>query len=96
MRGVLIVLGALLVLASLSLVSAQHRSRSLFVDLERAQQQAKLLEAEGDRLRIELGRASQPSQVEAAARQLGLKPVDGKAVVFLPGAPAGRGSEAAP
>jgi len=88
------VLAALLVAAALSLITAQHRSRGLFVDLERAQQQARLLEAEGDRLRIELGRAAQPASVEAAARQLGLKPVDGKAVVFLPAVPAA--SAAAP
>ena len=81
----LIALAVLLLLASsLSLVTAQHRARSLFVDLERAQQQAKQLDADGDRLRIELGRASQPAAIESAARELGLKPVDAGRVVFLP------------
>ncbi len=89
MRVLAVALAALLALAAMSLVTAQHRARGLFVDLERAQQQAKVLEAEGDRLRIELGRLSQPAHVEAAARQLGLKPVDGKAVVFLPAQGAG-------
>ena len=88
MRVLAVALAALLVVAAMSLVTAQHRARGLFVDLERSQQQAKVLEAEGDRLRIELGRAAQPASVEAAARQLGLKPVDGKAVVFLPAVPA--------
>jgi cell division protein FtsL len=85
-RGVLLLIVALLVASSLSLVTAQHRARSLFVDLERAQQQAKALEAEGNRLRIELGRVSQPAMVEAAARVLGLKTVDGARTVFLPNA----------
>ncbi len=89
MRLIAVALAALLALAAMSLVTAQHRARGLFVDLERAQQQAKVLEAEGDRLRIELGRLSQPAHVESAARQLGLKPVDGKAVVFLPAQGAG-------
>jgi cell division protein FtsL len=84
MRVLAVALAALLVVAAMSLVTAQHRARGLFVDLERSQQQAKVLEAEGDRLRIELGRLSQPSQVEVGARQLGLRPVDGKTVVFLP------------
>jgi cell division protein FtsL len=89
MRALLAIVVALLVAASFSLVTAQHRARSLFVDLERAQQQARQLDAEGDRLRIELGRASQPAAIESAARELGLKPVDGSRVVFLPaGTPA--------
>lgn len=88
MRALLIVLAALLVASSLSLITAQHRARGLFVDLERAQQLAKRLEADGDRLRIELGRASQPAAIEHAARELGLRPVDGSRVVFLPAAAA--------
>jgi cell division protein FtsL len=96
MRALLAVVAALLVGSSLSLVTAQHRARTLFVDLERAQQLAKQLEAEGDRLRVDLGRASQPAVIESAARDLGLKPVDGSRVVFLPAAagavPAARGA----
>lgn len=84
MRVLLIIVVALLVGSSLSLVTAQHRARTLFVDLERAQQQAKQLDAEGDRLGVDLGRASQPAVIEAAARELGLKPVDGNRLVFLP------------
>jgi cell division protein FtsL len=89
-RGVLLLVAALLVASGLSVVTAQHRARSLFVDLERAQQQAKALEAEGNRLRVELGRASQPAAIEAAARELGLRPVDGARTVFLPGAATAR------
>jgi cell division protein FtsL len=93
MKLLIALVGLLLLASSLSLVTAQHRARSLFVDLERAQQQARQLEAEGDRLRIELGRAAQPAAIESAARDLGLKPVDAGRVVFLPAqgaaAPAG-------
>lgn len=84
MRVLLGLIAVLLAASALSLVTAQHRARSLFVDLERAQQQARTFDAEGDRLRVELGRASQPAAVASAARQLGLKPVDSAQVVFLP------------
>jgi cell division protein FtsL len=74
----------LLVLSSLSLVTAQHRARGLFVDLGRLQNQAKNLEAEGNRLRIDLGKASQPAAVTAAARAMGMRAADAKQTVFLP------------
>jgi cell division protein FtsL len=74
----------LLVLSSLSLVTAQHRARGLFVDLGRSQNQTRDLETEGNRLRIELGKASQPAAVAAGARALGLRPTEAKQTVFLP------------
>lgn len=77
-------LGVPLVASSLALITAQHRARGLFVELERSQQQAKQLDAEGSRLRVELGRLSQPLVVESAARRLGLRPLDGGRTVFLP------------
>ncbi len=73
-----------LVACSLSLITSQHRARGLFVELERAQQMAQQLEADGNRLRVELGRVSQPANVETAARQLGLRPVDSAHTVFVP------------
>lgn len=80
-------LALLLVLACLALVSSQHRVRGLFVELGRLQGQAKELDAEGNRLRIELGKAAQPAAVAAAARSLGLRPTESKQTVFLPQAP---------
>jgi len=74
----------LLVLACLSLVTSQHRARGLFVELGRLQVQARDLEAEGNRLRIELGKAAQPAAVAAAARSLGLRPTESRQTVFLP------------
>ncbi|MGE5337080.1 MAG: cell division protein FtsL [Gemmatimonadota bacterium] len=86
---VVVALVAGLVACSLSLITSQHRARGLFVELERAQQTAQQLEADGNRLRVELGRVSQPANVETAARQLGLRAVDSAHTVFVP-APAGR------
>ena len=96
MRPLLLLVALGLLGCSFGLITSQHRARSLFVDLERAQQQAKLLAAEGDRLRIELGRLSQPAAIETAARNLGLKPVDAGRVVFLPASVAPGASVPAP
>lgn len=82
-RGLVFLLGMALFVSALSLVTAQHRSRSLFIDLERAQQQARQLDIDYDRLKIDLARLSQPAYVEAEARRLGMKPVDGSRTVFL-------------
>lgn len=82
-RGLVLLLGIALFASALALVTAQHRSRSLFVDVERAQQQARQLDIDFDRLKIELARLSQPAYVEAEARRLGMKPVDGTRTVFL-------------
>ena len=82
-RGLVLLLGIALCVSALALVTAQHRSRSLFVDVERAQQQARQLDIDFDRLKIDLARLSQPAYVEAEARRLGMKPVDGSRTVFL-------------
>jgi len=83
-RMVVALLAALLMASALSLVTSQHRARELFADLEAAQQLARQSEAEGNRLRIELGRASQPAVIEAAARQLGMRPIDPEHTTLLP------------
>jgi cell division protein FtsL len=80
----ILVLAVLLVLACLSLVTSQHRARGLFVEFGRLQLQAKDLEADGNRLRIDLGKAAQPSAVTGAARNLGLRPTESRQTVFLP------------
>jgi len=80
----LIALSMLLFVCSLSLVTAQHRARTVFVDLERAQQQTHQFAADRARMRIDLARATQPSAIEASARDLGLRPIDGARTVYLP------------
>lgn len=87
-RVVIFLLGLALVLSAFGLVTAQYRARTLFVELDRAQQRTAALEAEGNRLRVEQARNAQPAAVEAAARRLGLKPIDAKETVYLP-APSG-------
>jgi len=79
-----LVLSALLVASSLALVTSQYRSRELFAELEIAQQETKSLDAEGSRLRSDLGRASQPATVEAVARRLGMRPINPDRTVMLP------------
>jgi len=78
------VLAAGLMVSALALVTSQHRSHQLFADLEAAQQATRQGEAEGNRLRIELGRASQPATIEAAARALGMRPIDPGHTAYLP------------
>ncbi len=90
-RMVVALVAALLMASALSLVTSQHRARELFADLEAAQQLARQSEAEGNRLRIELGRASQPAVIEAAARQLGMRPIDPEHTALLP--PAARAGQ---
>lgn len=77
-------LGVLLVASAFALVTAQYRTRTLFVELDRAQQRATALEADGNRWRVEQARNAQPAAVESAARRLGLKPIDARETVFLP------------
>jgi cell division protein FtsL len=82
-RGLVIVLALALFASALAVVTAQHRARSHFVDLERAQQRARQLDIDYDRLKIELSRLSQPAYVEAEARRLGMKPVEASRTVYL-------------
>jgi cell division protein FtsL len=82
---------AALMLSALSLITSQHRARELFADLEAAQQLGRQSEAERNRLRVELGRASQPAAIEGAARQLGMRPIDPEHTALLP--PAARGPQ---
>ena len=82
-RGLVVLIGALLFASALLLITAQHRSRSLFIDLERAQVDAKRLDVEYDRLRIDQSRLSQPAYVESEARKIGMKPIDAARTVFL-------------
>lgn len=79
------VVGAALLLfaCALGIVTAQHRNRSLFVDLERAQQEARQLDVDYERLTIELARLAQPAAVERAAQRLGFRAADAGRTVFL-------------
>jgi cell division protein FtsL len=91
MRMIVATLAMALMVSALSLVTSQHRARELFADLEAAQQLGRQSEAESNRLRVELGRAAQPATIEAAARQLGMRPIDPEHTALLP--PAARGAQ---
>jgi cell division protein FtsL len=78
------VAAALLVASALALVTSQYRAREYFAELEVAQQEAKSLEAEGARLRSDLGRAAQPATVEAVARRFGMRAIAPDRIVLLP------------
>lgn len=82
-RSLVWMLALLLVASALMLVTAQHRARSLFVDLERSQQTAKQLDIEFDRLKIEQARLTQPALIERAALKMGYRAVDGSRTVYL-------------
>ena len=59
---------AVLVLCALSLVTSRHQARKLFVDLERAQEQARSLETEYGQLQLEQSTWALPARVEKIAR----------------------------
>jgi cell division protein FtsL len=83
-RAIVGALAAFLMVSAMSLVTSQHRARDLFADLEAAQQLGRRSEAEANRLRIELGRSGQPAAIEAAAHQLGMRPIDPQHTALLP------------
>jgi len=76
-------LGAALFASMLAIVAAQYRARSLFIDLETAQIDARRLAADGSRLRVELGSSAQPATINAAARAIGLRPIEEARTVYL-------------
>ena len=82
-RGIVLLAAVLLFASALGLVTAQHRTRTLFIDLERAQQEAKQLDVDYERLKIELARLSQPAAVERAAQRLGFRAAGANQTVYL-------------
>lgn len=60
-------------LSALYLVQSQYDSRRLFTDLHRANNEARHLETEYQRLQVELRAQSTPSRIEALALAQGLQ-----------------------
>ena len=83
LRASALLLAIALFASSLFLVTAQYRARSLFVDLEAAQQESRRLDAEASRLNAELGSLTQPASIAVAARGLGLRPIEPARTVYL-------------
>ncbi len=68
MTRVNLVLLVLLVACALSLVTARHRARSLYVELTREQSQARQYETEYGQLSLEQSTWGMPARVEKIAR----------------------------
>ena len=66
-------LALVLVLCALAVVNAQHRARTLFVELEALKKEARDREVEWGKLQLEQGTLTSHAHVEALAKnQLGL------------------------
>ena len=63
-RGFVVLAVLLLFGCALALVTAQHRTRSLFIDLERSQQDARQLDVDYERLTNRTRTTSQPASVD--------------------------------
>lgn len=62
-------LSALLVLCALSLVTSQYQARRLFIELERAQNEARQLDIEWAQLQLDQSTLAKHSRIEANARR---------------------------
>lgn len=73
MRQLDIVLMAVLMLCALAVVNAQHRARTLFIEMEALKKEARDLEVEWGKLQLEQGTLTSHARVETLAKnQLGL------------------------
>lgn len=64
-----ILLTLVLVACAMGLVYSQHRARKLFIDLERAQNQARQLDVQWEQLTIEQTGLAKASLIDAKARK---------------------------
>lgn len=73
MRQMDIALMAVLMLCALAVVNAQHRARTLFIELEALKKEARDLEVEWGKLQLEQGTLTSHARVETLAKtRLGL------------------------
>ncbi len=79
-----LVLTILLVGCALSLVTAQYQSRHLFIELERAQAQARLLDIAWSQLQVDQSTLGKHERIEAIARRdLSMTPLTAGRTQFL-------------
>ncbi|MFC3108626.1 cell division protein FtsL [Undibacterium arcticum] len=64
-----LLLTGLLVICALSLVNAQYQSRRLFIELERAQSQARQLDIEWAQLQLDQSTLGKNARIETNARR---------------------------
>lgn len=69
-----LILLAVLVVCALALVTSQHRSRKLYVELQKEQDIARELDVEWGKLQLEQGTWAMPARIEKiATRSLGMQ-----------------------
>jgi cell division protein FtsL len=79
-----LLLAALLVLCGLSLVNAQYKSRHLFIQLERLQQEARHLDIEWSQLQLDQSSLTKAARIEQIARtELNMVPVAPERTQYL-------------
>lgn len=77
-------LTCMLVLCALSVVNAHYQSRSLFIELERAQAQARQLDIEWSQLQLDQSTLGKHSRIEFNAhRDLRMVPVSPASTQYL-------------
>jgi len=67
-----VIMAVLLMLSAISLVTARHQSRQLFVELERLQSQMRDQETGWRRLQLERAEYARNTRVDEAASELGM------------------------
>jgi len=79
-----LVVTAVLVGCALSLVNAQYQSRHLFIELERAQAQARQLDIEWAQLQLDQSTLGKHERIEAIARRdLSMTPLTAARTQYL-------------
>jgi len=79
---------SMLLLCALLLVTSQHQARKLFIDLERAQAQARRSEVEWKQLQLQQTQLAKHSLIDAVARrELKMQPVTPDRTLYM--SPAG-------
>ena len=79
-----VILLILLIVCALGVITAQHRARKLFNELETEQAAAKTLNDDFSRLQLEQGTWATHKRVEAvASRGLGMRQPDGASTVII-------------
>lgn len=79
-----IILAALLLTCSLSLINAQYKARSLFIQLERSQNLTRQYELQWTQLKLDQSTFGKHSRIEKVANQeLGMIPVTSGGTQYL-------------
>lgn len=75
---------AALFVCALLLVTSEHRARKMFIDLQRAQSQARTLEVEWNRLVLEQTQLAKHSLIDPVARrELNMQPITPDRTLYL-------------